>query len=284
MSSILNALKKVEGAGPEVAGPRPMRHVLEPPPARRRVRPLHWAALAGGLAVVAGAAVYSLMPSEGHAPEPAGNRTVQAQLPQTTAPPPMAKSTPARETRETPAFATVPAPEPTPAPALQPKPAPVPEPPATAAAAPAPSAPPIARAPSTPAEAVDPGPPVQAPPPSARIRPPREAAAPAPDARPAVAARPAPAPAAPAPVRPTPPAPAARSPEDSLGKLEESKLKVMAIAWAEDPARRIAVVNGRIVKEGESVDGYSVTRIRQGDLVVSDGSRSWRVELNLRPQ
>jgi len=64
--------------------------------------------------------------------------------------------------------------------------------------------------------------------------------------------------------------------------LEESKLKVMAIAWAEDPARRIAVVNGRIVKEGESVDGYTVTRIRPGDLVVNDGSRAWRVELNLR--
>jgi hypothetical protein len=75
---------------------------------------------------------------------------------------------------------------------------------------------------------------------------------------------------------------ASRSPEDSLTLLEESKLKVMAIAWFEDPARRLAVVNGHIVKEGESVEGYSVTNIRKDDLIVNDGSRSWRVELNLK--
>jgi hypothetical protein len=83
-------------------------------------------------------------------------------------------------------------------------------------------------------------------------------------------------------VRP-PPAPA-RSVEDSLNRLDDSKLRVMAIAWAEDPGRRLAVVNGHIVREGESVDGYTVTRIRRDDLVVSDGTRSWRVELNLRQQ
>jgi hypothetical protein len=56
----------------------------------------------------------------------------------------------------------------------------------------------------------------------------------------------------------------------------------MAIAWFEDPTRRLAVVNGHIVKEGESVEGYSVTRIRKDDIIVSDGSRSYRVELNLK--
>jgi hypothetical protein len=58
----------------------------------------------------------------------------------------------------------------------------------------------------------------------------------------------------------------------------------MAIAWADDPARRLAVVNGHIVREGESVDGYSVTQIRKDDIIVNDGSRSWRVELNLKTQ
>ena len=127
-------------------------------------------------------------------------------------------------------------------------------------------------------------PPVQAPPPTARVRP-REtapAAPPAAETRAAAPPRTAPVPERPAAAR----APAAptRSPEDNLSRLEESKLKVMAIAWAEDPGRRIAVVNGHIVKEGESVDGYTVTRIRKDDLIVSDGSRSYRAELNLRSQ
>ena len=77
---------------------------------------------------------------------------------------------------------------------------------------------------------------------------------------------------------------ALRTAEDDFSRLDESKLKVMAIAWAPEPSRRLAVVNGHIVKEGESVEGFSVTQIRKDDIVVNDGGRSWRVELNLKSQ
>ena len=56
----------------------------------------------------------------------------------------------------------------------------------------------------------------------------------------------------------------------------------MAIAWYTDPARRIAVINGSMVKEGESVEGYKVSQIRKDDVIVSDGSRSWRGEFGLK--
>jgi Type II secretion system protein B len=121
---------------------------------------------------------------------------------------------------------------------------------------------------------------VQAPPPSSRIRPPDGSGSAASATRPRPAQRNAPGQErAPAP-RPAP----SRSPEDSLSRLEESKLKVMAIAWTDDPARRLAVVNGHIVKEGESVEGYNVMQIRKDDIIVNDGGRSWRVELNLKGQ
>ena len=90
-----------------------------------------------------------------------------------------------------------------------------------------------------------------------------------------------------APARETPPTgrpPAARAPEDNLSRLDDSKLKVMAIAWHGQAARRIAVINGHIVKEGESVDGYTITQIRKDDVIVSDGSRSWRVQFALKVQ
>jgi hypothetical protein len=58
----------------------------------------------------------------------------------------------------------------------------------------------------------------------------------------------------------------------------------MAIAWHGQATRRIAVINGHIVKEGESVDGYTITQIRQDDVIVSDGSRSWRVQFALKSQ
>lgn len=119
---------------------------------------------------------------------------------------------------------------------------------------------------------------VQAPPPTSRVRP-RDASPPAP-----VATRPAPArsPASP-PERPDKSRQdAPRAADDALSRLDESKLKVMAIAWSGDPSRRLAVVNGHIVKEGETVDGFSVTQIRKDDIIVNDGGRSWRVELNLK--
>ncbi len=244
MSSILEALKKVESTGPEAAGPRPsLRTAPGPRPRRRLRRPLLWGALAAG-GVLAAAAGYVLVTSpERHAPAPPAQAggAVQARLPSPPEPPPPSAA---------------PAP-----PAASPP----------AAAPPAPAAVP-------PAPAVEAPLPVQAPPPSARIRPPETP----PGAPPAAEARRAPAPRASSVPTRQAPAPPPRSAEDSLSRLDDSKLKVMAIAWAEDAGRRLAVVNGHIVREGESVDGYTVTRIRRDDLVVSDGSRSWRVELNLR--
>jgi hypothetical protein len=124
--------------------------------------------------------------------------------------------------------------------------------------------------------------------PPAAVAPPPLPKRPAPQTPPArPSARPAPreAPEAPAGDRPAPPAAGGqppRSADDGLSRLENSKLKVMAIAWYTDPAKRIAVINGSLVKEGESVEGYRVTRIRKDDVIVSDGSRSWRVEFGLK--
>jgi len=44
----------------------------------------------------------------------------------------------------------------------------------------------------------------------------------------------------------------------------------------------MAVINGRIVREGESMDGYQIDQIRQEDVVVSDGQESWSLEFGLK--
>jgi hypothetical protein len=125
-----------------------------------------------------------------------------------------------------------------------------------------------------------PAPPVQAAKPAARVVPKETPNAPSAERPSALAPRAAPAREIPPPNRP----PAARTPEDNLSRLLDSKLKVMAIGWHGDATRRIAVINGHIVKEGESVDGYTITRIRKDDVIVNDGSRSWRVEFALKVQ
>ena len=73
-------------------------------------------------------------------------------------------------------------------------------------------------------------------------------------------------------------APAARS----YQRLDDTQLKLQAIAWSKEAAQRIAVINGRIVREGESVDGFLVNQIRQEDVVVNDGSASWQLEFGLK--
>jgi hypothetical protein len=89
--------------------------------------------------------------------------------------------------------------------------------------------------------------------------------------------------------RDTRPAPAAaptkKSPSQvvkSYKRLDDSKLDLQAIAWSKDATRRIAVINGHFVREGESVEGFLVNQIRQEDVVVNDGTASWQLELGLK--
>lgn len=69
----------------------------------------------------------------------------------------------------------------------------------------------------------------------------------------------------------------------ALPRLKNSRLTLQAIAWAHDARRRLAVINDHIVREGESVEGFTVTRINAETVIVNDGSQSWRLEFSLQP-
>ena len=80
--------------------------------------------------------------------------------------------------------------------------------------------------------------------------------------------------------------PAARTPESdrakTYAKLTDSQIKLQALAWSRDAAKRMAVINGRIVREGESFDGYQITRIRPEDVIVSDSRQTWSLKFGLK--
>jgi cytoskeletal protein RodZ len=73
-----------------------------------------------------------------------------------------------------------------------------------------------------------------------------------------------------------------KPPKVTYDRIEDSKLKLQALAWSEDDARRMAVINGQIVREGQSVEGYQVMQIREEDVVVNSGGKSWRLEFGLQ--
>ena len=65
-------------------------------------------------------------------------------------------------------------------------------------------------------------------------------------------------------------------------RMDDTKLKLQALAWFSDASKRMAVINSHIVREGGSVDGYQVTQIRRQDVVVNDGKKSWRLVFGLK--
>jgi hypothetical protein len=56
----------------------------------------------------------------------------------------------------------------------------------------------------------------------------------------------------------------------------ESKLELQAIAWSSDPKSRLAVINGRVVREGESIDRASIMHIGKDGVIFKKGGEEWK--------
>jgi hypothetical protein len=98
---------------------------------------------------------------------------------------------------------------------------------------------------------------------------------------------PAPRPALPEPVeteaslRPTPAeSPPARGQGDSLPVLGDD-LKLQALSWSAVSTDRIAVINGSVVREGALLEGYSIVRIDEDQVVVRKGGDTWKLLFDL---
>ena len=55
-----------------------------------------------------------------------------------------------------------------------------------------------------------------------------------------------------------------------------SGLKLQAIAWSSDSKERIAVINGRILREGSSIEGTLIVRIDKNDVFFQKGGEQWK--------
>ena len=65
-------------------------------------------------------------------------------------------------------------------------------------------------------------------------------------------------------------------------QANETSLELQAIAWSDDTNRRIAVINGRILREGGSIEGVSIVRINQDDVVFKKGGEAWKQVFRLK--
>lgn len=60
--------------------------------------------------------------------------------------------------------------------------------------------------------------------------------------------------------------------------MADNRLKVQAIVWSSAREDRMAVINSRILHEGDSVDGFTVVSIKPDDVIVREkGAGLWRI-------
>jgi len=72
---------------------------------------------------------------------------------------------------------------------------------------------------------------------------------------------------------------AQKSPSPSPG---EPDLKLDALVWSSNPRSRFAVINGQIVRAGETVRGASITEIERDHVALKSGNKMWELRLNIQ--
>jgi hypothetical protein len=61
-----------------------------------------------------------------------------------------------------------------------------------------------------------------------------------------------------------------------LKRSNQTQIEVQAIAWANDPKNRLAVINGLILRERESIDNVIVMHIGKDEVIFKKGGEEWR--------
>jgi hypothetical protein len=64
--------------------------------------------------------------------------------------------------------------------------------------------------------------------------------------------------------------------------LADPDIKLQAITWSRNPEKRIAVINNRILRQGEPVSGYRVETINQDDVILSDREEKWKLPFRIK--
>ena len=68
----------------------------------------------------------------------------------------------------------------------------------------------------------------------------------------------------------------------SLDVKEDPRIDIQAIAWAPDEKDSFAVINNRIVREGESVGGVKILHIEEKSISLQDGGSKWQQNFKIR--
>ncbi|MCK4760849.1 MAG: general secretion pathway protein GspB [Candidatus Aminicenantes bacterium] len=58
-----------------------------------------------------------------------------------------------------------------------------------------------------------------------------------------------------------------------------SQFILKGIIWSDNPARRVALINNRYLKEGEKINGVELIRIARDEVILKSGEREWAIKV-----
>ena len=64
--------------------------------------------------------------------------------------------------------------------------------------------------------------------------------------------------------------------------LADDSYTLQAIAWSKNPEERLAVINGLVLREGDGIEGITVSRIGTSEVIVQKGSKLWKLVFQAR--
>jgi FtsZ-interacting cell division protein ZipA len=65
-------------------------------------------------------------------------------------------------------------------------------------------------------------------------------------------------------------------------RLEENQMALQAVAWAPQPEKRMVVIDGEVMREGDDVNGYTVVKIQKQNIIVQRDGKYYRLEFQRR--
>jgi hypothetical protein len=69
----------------------------------------------------------------------------------------------------------------------------------------------------------------------------------------------------------------ARDPYANAEVFTKDELDLQAISWADQASTRVTIINGQILREGQTVDGYAVVQIRPDHVILSKDATYWKL-------
>ncbi len=67
-----------------------------------------------------------------------------------------------------------------------------------------------------------------------------------------------------------------------MNRIEGVGFKIQAISWGDTAPERLVVINNQVLREGDGIEGYRISRINPDDILLRRGSNTYRLDFGLK--